>query len=183
MINNTDIARSTMECSNKDEALRAKRIAENKLLERDITGAKKFALKAQRLYPKLEGLHQFLVMIDVYVAHEKKINGESDYYNILGVDRLADEQALKKQYKNKLVKAGDAFKIMSQAWNVLSDKNKRNAYNLKVNNIKASNQPQTKPTWCTAIRSQTPTHDNAPCIALGFLFLAFLSVSLIRLAK
>ncbi|KAK6123736.1 hypothetical protein DH2020_042524 [Rehmannia glutinosa] len=132
-----------MEC-NKDEAVRAKGIAEKKLLERDIIGAKKFALKAQSLFPKLDGL-----IIVVYIAHEKKINGETDYYGIFGVDQFADEEALKKQYKrkalslhpdkNKSAGADEVFKILSQAWDVLSDKKKRSSYNLKIN-IRASNR-------------------------------------------
>lgn len=142
----TDI--SEMDC-NKDEAVKAKGIAEKKLIEKDITGAKKFALKAQSLFPKLDGLSQFLEIIDVYVAHEKKINGEADYYGIFGVDPFTDEDGLKKQYKrmalslhpdkNKSVGADGAFKMLSQAWSVLSNKDKRSAYNLKLN-IRASNQ-------------------------------------------
>ncbi|KAL0415654.1 UNVERIFIED_CONTAM: DnaJsubfamily B member 1 [Sesamum latifolium] len=137
-----------MDC-NKDEAVRAKGIAEKKLIERDISGAKKFALKAQNLFPKLDGLSQFLEIIDVYVAHEKKINGEGDYYGIFGVDPFVEEEVLKKQYKrmalslhpdkNKSVGAEGAFKILSQAWSVLSNKDNRNAYNLKIN-IRAPNQ-------------------------------------------
>lgn len=131
-----------MEC-NKDEAVRAKGIAENKLLERDTAGAKKFALKAHSLFPELDGLSQFLEIIDVYVAHEKKINGVTDYYGVFGVDPFADEEVLKKQYKrlalslhpdkNKSVGADGAFQIINQAWSVLSDKDKRSEYDVKVN--------------------------------------------------
>ncbi|XP_057804840.1 uncharacterized protein LOC131020170 [Salvia miltiorrhiza] len=137
-----------MEC-NKDEAVRAKGIAENKLLERDIAGAKMFGLKAQSLFPELDGLSQFLEIIDVYVAHEKKINGVSDYYGIFGLDPFCDEEILRKQYKrmalflhpdkNKSVGAEGAFQIMSEAWSVLSDKDKRSEYDLKVN-LRSSNQ-------------------------------------------
>lgn len=137
-----------MEC-NKDEAVRAKGIAENKLLERDTAGAKKFALKAHSLFPELDGLSQFLEIIDVYVAHEKKINGVTDYYGVFGVDPFTDEEVLKKQYKrlalslhpdkNKSAGADGAFQIISQAWSVLSDKDKRSEYDMKVN-VRSSNQ-------------------------------------------
>lgn len=40
---------SLMDC-NKEEALRAKEIAEKKIENRDFVGARKFALKAQSLY-------------------------------------------------------------------------------------------------------------------------------------
>lgn len=154
-----------MEC-NKDDAVRAKGIAENKLLERDILGAKKFALKAQNLFPELDGLSQFLEIIDVYVAHEKKINGVSDYYGIFGVDPFADEEILRKQYKrmalflhpdkNKSVGADGAFQIMSEAWSILSDKDKRSVYDLKVN-IRSSNQTASFST--SNVKYTTPATD------------------------
>ncbi|CAH8276041.1 unnamed protein product [Arabidopsis lyrata] len=87
-----------MEC-NKDEARRAMDIAERKVSENEYTGAKKFVNKAQALYPNLDGLKQVLIMIDVYISATNKINGEADWYGVLGVDPLADDEAVKKQYK------------------------------------------------------------------------------------
>uniref|UniRef100_A0A5B7BXN5 J domain-containing protein n=1 Tax=Davidia involucrata TaxID=16924 RepID=A0A5B7BXN5_DAVIN len=131
-----------MEC-NKDEAVRAKGIAEKKLTENDIAGAKKFALKAQNLFPGLDDLPQFLATLEVYVSAEKKINSEVDWYDVLGVDPLADDETLRKHYrklaltlhpdKNKSVGADGAFKILSEAWSLLSDKAKRMAYDQKRN--------------------------------------------------
>lgn len=46
-----------MEC-NKDEAIRARVIGERKLTEKDYVGAKKFVVKAQSLFPELEGIPQ-----------------------------------------------------------------------------------------------------------------------------
>ncbi|CAH8345780.1 unnamed protein product [Eruca vesicaria subsp. sativa] len=128
-----------MEC-NKDEAKRAMVIAEKKLSENDYVGAKKFLTKAQNLYPNLDGLNQVSMMIHVYISAENKINGgkESDLYEVLGVDPLADDEALRKQYKklalllhpdkNKCQGAEGAFKLVSNAWTLLSDKAKRIAY-------------------------------------------------------
>ncbi|KAJ0727288.1 putative DnaJ domain, Chaperone J-domain superfamily [Helianthus annuus] len=131
-----------MEC-NRDEAKRAKEIAENKFSTKDITGAKKFALKAQSLYPALDGISQFLAILDVYAAAENKINGELDFYGILGLNPLADDDAIKKHYrklalslhpdKNKSVGAEGAFQFVSEAWTVLSDKEKRSIYDHKRN--------------------------------------------------
>ncbi|KAA8533634.1 hypothetical protein F0562_030932 [Nyssa sinensis] len=127
-----------MDC-NRNEALRVKLIAEKKLTERDFAGAKKFALKAQSLYPELEDLSQLLTTLDVYISAGNKISGELDWYGILGVNPLADDETLKKQYMklalmlnpvtNKYVGADGAFKLLSEAWNLLSDKTKRLAYN------------------------------------------------------
>ncbi|KAJ6341317.1 hypothetical protein OIU78_009481 [Salix suchowensis] len=131
-----------MEC-NKDEATRAKEIAEKKLFAKDIAGAKKFALKAQNLYPGLEGIPQMLATLDVYVAAENKINGEADWYGILGADPQADEETVRKHYrklalmlhpdKNKSIGADGAFKCISEAWSLLSDKPKRVAYDQRRN--------------------------------------------------
>ncbi|MED6203737.1 hypothetical protein PIB30_002506 [Stylosanthes scabra] len=129
-----------MEC-NKDEANRAKEIAEKKFNAKDTLGAKKFALKAQNLFPDLDGIPQMLATLDVYVAAERKINGEADWYGVLGVDPFADDDTVRKQYrklalmlhpdKNKSVGADGAFKLISEAWSLLSDKSKRAAYDEK----------------------------------------------------
>ncbi|KAJ4705871.1 DnaJ domain [Melia azedarach] len=131
-----------MDC-NKDEAVRAKEIAERKVTEKDYSGAKKFALKAQNLYPGLEGISQILTTIDVYVSAEKKINGEVDWYAILGTNPWVDDETVRKQYrklalalhpdKNKAIGADGAFKLVSEAWSLLSDKARRLAYNEKLN--------------------------------------------------
>ncbi|XP_030461764.1 uncharacterized protein LOC115681831 [Syzygium oleosum] len=129
-----------MEC-NKDEATRAKEISETKFIARDMAGAKKFALKARSLYPGLEGMTQMLATLDVYVSAENKVNGEPDWYGVLGVVPTADEETVRRQYrklalmlhpdKNKSIGAEGAFKLISQAWSLLSDKVRRVAYDQK----------------------------------------------------
>ncbi|GAB4839756.1 hypothetical protein Ancab_020466 [Ancistrocladus abbreviatus] len=129
-----------MEC-NRDEATRAKEIAERKFEAKDIAGAKKFAMKAQALYPGLEGISQMLATLDVYISAENKINGAADWYAILGVTSQDDDDTVRKQYrklalmlhpdKNKSVGAEGAFKFISEAWSLLSDKNKRAVYDQK----------------------------------------------------
>lgn len=126
-----------MEC-NKDEAARAKEIAENKFKMKDIAGAKKFALKAQNLYPEIEGVSQMLATLDVYIAAENKVNEDVDWYGILNASPRDDDETLKRKYrklalmlhpdKNKSIGAEGAFKHVSEAWKFLSDKEKRAAY-------------------------------------------------------
>ncbi|PWA72125.1 dnaJ domain-containing protein [Artemisia annua] len=60
-----------------------------KFSSKDLKGAKKLALKAQNLFPGL----------DVHVAAENKVSDESDYYGILGVNPLADDDTGKKHYR------------------------------------------------------------------------------------
>ncbi|GJX52602.1 DnaJ domain-containing protein [Tanacetum coccineum] len=131
-----------MEC-NKGEALRAKELSEGKLIDKDYVGAKILAQKAEKLFPGLEGLSHLFIVLDVYIASEKKISGELDWYGILGVVPTTDDDTIRKSYrnlilslhpdKNKSVGAEGAFKLVSQAWMLLSDKIKRKAYDQKRN--------------------------------------------------
>lgn len=131
-----------MEC-NKDEALRAKELSEGKLIDKDYLAAKKLAQKAERLFPGLEGLSHLFIVLDVYIASEKKISGEPDWYGILGVVPTTDDEAIRQSYrklilslhpdKNKSVGAEGAFKLVSQAWMLLSDKIKRKMYDQQRN--------------------------------------------------
>lgn len=141
-----------MEC-NKDEAMRAKEIAEMKFDSKDFEGAKKFALKVQNLYPGLEGLPQMLATFDVYICASRKTNGEADWYSILGINPSADDETVKKQYrklalmlhpdKNKSIGAEGAFQLISEALSVLSDKSRRALYDHKRRSqVFSRNHPQ-----------------------------------------
>ncbi|XP_019088299.1 PREDICTED: dnaJ homolog subfamily C member 18-like [Camelina sativa] len=109
--------------SNEEEAKIAMDTAEKKLSENDYNGA--------------------------------KINGEADWYGILGVDPLADDEAMKKQYKklalllhpdkNRFNGAEGAFKLVLQAWDLLSDKDKRAAYDRKRKRKRSRMQDPPKP--------------------------------------
>jgi curved DNA-binding protein CbpA len=155
-----------MEC-NKDEAARAKEIAEKKFAANDLQGAKKFALKAQALFPGLEGIAHMVATMDIYLASKVKFDGEKDWYSILSVAITADDETLKKQYrklllqlhpdKNKSVGAEGAFQMVQEAYAVLSDKAKRAAYNQK-RNIRAFQQST----------SQSNKASVAPDAANGF---------------
>ncbi|KAL0445020.1 UNVERIFIED_CONTAM: Chaperone protein DnaJ [Sesamum latifolium] len=123
--------------SNIEEAVRAKAFAEKQFVEKNFAGAKNYALKAQMLCPELEGISQMVATFGVYMASEAKINGEPDFYSILGLDPSVDKSKLKKQYKkmavllhpdkNKTVGADGAFRLVSEAWTLLSDAAKRSS--------------------------------------------------------
>lgn len=131
-----------MEC-NKDEAQRAKGIAKKKFEAGDLQGARKFALKAQTLFPALEGVDQMIAIFDIYLASEGKVAGEKDWYSILSVPLNANDEKIKKQYKklvlqfhpdkNKSVGAEGAFQMVQEAYTVLSDRTKRAVYDQKRN--------------------------------------------------
>lgn len=129
--------------SKQEEALITKQHAEKRFVEKDFVGAKNFALKAQMLFPDLEGISQMVATFDIYVASEGKVNGEIDFYSILGLKPSADKSMVKRQYKrlavllhpdkNRTVGADGAFRLVSEAWTHLSDNAKRASYDLKRN--------------------------------------------------
>ncbi|PHU09272.1 hypothetical protein BC332_21132 [Capsicum chinense] len=130
-----------MDC-NKDEALRAKELAEKKMHGNDFLGAQKVALKAERLYPQLENISQLLAVCNVHCsAQSSTVGSEKDWYGILQIDMVADEVTIKKQYrrlalvlhpdKNKFPGAEAAFKLIGEANMVLSDPTKRALYDSK----------------------------------------------------
>ncbi|RZC59789.1 hypothetical protein C5167_007087 [Papaver somniferum] len=154
-----------MEC-NRDEANRAKEIAERKFTARDVVGAKKFALKAQNLFPGLEGISQMLSTLDVHLSGDNKIGDEADWYGILGVNPKADDDTVRKKYrklalmlhpdKNKSIGAEGAFKLISEAWSLLSDKTKRTMYDQR-RSLKTSQQ---KVPSASGVSSATPPGAN-----------------------
>lgn len=131
-----------MEC-NKDEAVRAKEIAEKKMQSNDFEGARKIVLKAKNLYPELENLTQMLSICDVHCAAQKKLLGsDKDWYGVLQVEKLSDEATVKKHFrrlalilhpdKNRFPGAEGAFKLISEAYALLSNTEKKSAYDNKI---------------------------------------------------
>ncbi|XP_071736707.1 uncharacterized protein [Rutidosis leptorrhynchoides] len=129
--------------SNVEEALRAKEHAEKLFGVRDFVGAKQFALRAQALCPQLEGISQMVATFEIYAATATNMNRDVDYYSVLGLDPSAEKSMLKRRYKkmavllhpdkNRTVGADEAFKLVSEAWAVLSDNTKRSLYDAKRN--------------------------------------------------
>ncbi|KAK8512069.1 hypothetical protein V6N13_023079 [Hibiscus sabdariffa] len=130
-----------MDC-NKEEAIRARDIAEQKMQNKDFSGALRVAAKAQQLYPDLENISQMIVVCDVHCAAEKRLFGDvMDWYAILKVEPTADETTIKKQYrkfafqlhpdKNKFPGAEAAFKLIGDAQRTLLDQGKRSTHDMK----------------------------------------------------
>lgn len=159
--------------ANLEEALKAKEIAEKRFVEKDFASAKSYALKAKELYPELEGISQMLTTFEVYTASEAKCNGEVDYYSILGLKPFADKDAVKKQYKkmavllhpdkNKCVGADGAFRLVSEAWTLLSDGSKRSSYDMKRNKQVSSNvnQPNSSSVHTTGGNCANPANSHS----------------------
>lgn len=154
--------------SNKDEARRAKEMAEKKFQAKDLQGAKRLAIKAQQMYPSLEGLSHMMAVLDVHITAQNRLaNGKLDWYAILQIDFGAEEGAIKKQYrklaftlhpdKNKSLGAEEAFKLVGEACRVLSDKATRSAYDLGHT---AQNPKPSSPQKSGKKRSRKPRQSN-----------------------
>ncbi|XP_022760474.1 uncharacterized protein LOC111306805 [Durio zibethinus] len=167
-----------MEC-NKEEAIRAKDIAEKKMQNRDFSGALRVAAKAQQLFQDLENIAQMIMVCEVHCAAEKRLFGnEMDWYAILKVEPTADEATIKKQYrkfalqlhpdKNKFPGAEAAFKLIGDAQRTLLDQGKRSAYDMKrkvtVNRPSpaAACRPPQKPNWYAHAAAQNNFSANFP---------------------
>ncbi|XP_071730336.1 uncharacterized protein [Rutidosis leptorrhynchoides] len=130
-----------MDC-NREEAIRAKQLAEKKMEIKDFYGALKIAIKAQQLYSELENISQMIAVCEVHCSAEKKSYGtDKDWYGILKLEPSADELSIKKQYrklalvlhpdKNKFSGSTDAFKLIGEAQRVLLDREKRAIHDSK----------------------------------------------------
>ncbi|CAM8996694.1 unnamed protein product [Rhodiola kirilowii] len=130
-----------MEC-NKEEAVRARELAETKMEKNDFVGARKLAIKAQQLCPNTDNIIQLLTVCDVHCASQQKIGGyEMDWYGILQIAQTADDSLIKKCYrklalllhpdKNKFPGAEAAFKLIGEAQRLLSDPVKRQVHDME----------------------------------------------------
>uniref|UniRef100_A0A2P2JYL0 Uncharacterized protein MANES_02G145200 n=1 Tax=Rhizophora mucronata TaxID=61149 RepID=A0A2P2JYL0_RHIMU len=126
------------EYRNRAEADRLLGIAEKLLHSRDFNGTRDFAILAQETEPLLEGSEQILAVAEVLLSSEKRINNKHDWYSILQLEHRSDDDAVKKQYrrlalllhpdKNKFPFADQAFKLVADAWAVLSDFERKSLY-------------------------------------------------------
>ena len=130
--------------TSRAEAERLLGVSEKLLQNRDLNGSRDFAVLAQETEPLLDGSDQILAVVDVLLAAERRINNHHDWYSILQVDTRCDDQELiKRQYrrlalllhpdKNKFAFADQAFKLVAQAWAVLSDSIKKPLYDNELN--------------------------------------------------
>lgn len=155
-----------MDFYNKEEANRAREAAVNKFIANDFAGARKFALKALSLDPEIVGITQMVATFAMHLAAQHTINGEVDHYGVLGVHPQADEETVKKRYKklvvilhpdkNKSIGAGEAFKLVSKACEVLSDKEKRAEYDSKRNFVVCEGRGASSSSKKGAAKGKTP---------------------------
>ncbi|CAI0406015.1 unnamed protein product [Linum tenue] len=137
------------------EAERLLGVAGKLLQSRDFTGSKDFAVLAQETDPLLDGSDQILAIADVLLSSDKKISDDHhhDWYSILQLDPAADFDLIKKQYrrlalllhpdKNKFPFADHAFKLVADAWAVLSDSSKKSPFDRDFFSLNNNNSAPT----------------------------------------
>ncbi|PWA42470.1 DnaJ domain-containing protein [Artemisia annua] len=136
-----------MQSSSQDEADRLLQIANTLLDENDLTAARDFALLAQETDSLLEGSDQITAIVDVLIAANQQINNHHNYYNILQIEnnRYNDQDRINQQYhrlaillhpdNNKFSSAGTAFKLVHDAWDILSHPVKKSTYDNRLFNV------------------------------------------------
>ncbi|CAL9219635.1 unnamed protein product [Arabidopsis halleri] len=165
-----------MEC-NKEDAIRARKLAEEKMEAGDFVGAQKFVTKAQRLFPNLENIVQMITICDVHSSAIKKIKGLDDWYGVLQVQPFADADTIKKQYrklalllhpdKNKFASAEAVFKLVGEANRLLSDQIKRSQYD---NRYRSHSMLANKHVHAYSGRHCEATNNDAENIASVYTF-------------
>ncbi|XP_026449007.1 uncharacterized protein LOC113349276 [Papaver somniferum] len=163
-----------MEC-NKEEAVRAKELAEKKMDSKDYVGARMMVFKAQKLYPSIENVSQMLTVCEVHCSAEHKVVGsEPDWYGILQIEQTADEASIKKQFrklalqlhpdKNKFPGAEAAFKLIGEAQRFLCDQSKRSQFDQKRKTMRPGQQRQSQN---QPSRNNYPSKQHSNPVATG----------------
>ncbi|XP_050377118.1 uncharacterized protein LOC126794444 [Argentina anserina] len=129
---------------NRVEAERLLGIADKLLQSRDLSSSREFAVLAQETEPLIDGSDQILAIVDVLLAADRRVNNHHDWYAILQLDRRSDDPDLiKRSYrrlalllhpdKNKYAFAEHAFKLVVDAWAVLSDPARKPVFDTELN--------------------------------------------------
>ncbi|KAI9111691.1 hypothetical protein K1719_017381 [Acacia pycnantha] len=122
------------------EALRLKAMAESKYKSSNLNSALKYAKRAQRLAPDLDGISEMVTSLDILSVASK--SPTPDWYKILQVEPFAHSNVIRKQYKklalilhpdkNPHAVSEEAFKLVGDAFRFLSDKIRRKEFDMKL---------------------------------------------------
>lgn len=125
------------------DASRLKAISETKFKKSNPKSALKYAKKAHRLAPNLEGISSMLTAFKIlFVASKSSTSDTKDWYKILQVEPFSHINTIKKQYKklalilhpdkNPHLGCEEAFKLVGEGFRVLSDKIRRKEYDMRL---------------------------------------------------
>lgn len=127
---------------NISEALREKGIAEKMMISKDYISARDKLLKAQKLYSAIENIGSMLTVCDILSASSIKFPGCGiDYYWVLQLMPSSTCSDVKHRYEKlvsllqpvryKFPGTDLALKLIQDAFHVLTDQDKRSAFELK----------------------------------------------------
>ncbi|CAL5360861.1 hypothetical protein CsSME_00037598 [Camellia sinensis var. sinensis] len=115
----------------REEAHRLKTLAEQKYKSSNLKSALKYAKRAHRLFPKLDGLSETLTAFKI-LRVAATASATLDWYKVLQIEPFSHINTIKKQYKrlalalhpdkNPFAASEEAFKLVGNAFRVLSDK-------------------------------------------------------------
>ncbi|XP_022896328.1 uncharacterized protein LOC111410298 [Olea europaea var. sylvestris] len=127
------------------EVLRLLTIAEELLWKRDLMRSKSFATRARDSDPTLLPADQILAVTDTLLSGDRRIGNDlQDWYSILQVSphQGRDMEVVASQYrrlalllnplKNKFAFADQAFRLVLEAWTVLSNPLKKSLYDKEL---------------------------------------------------
>ncbi|KAL6176075.1 hypothetical protein ACLB2K_052711 [Fragaria x ananassa] len=123
------------------EALRLKSTAQSKYKASNLKSALKYAKRAHRLCPNLDGVATMVTALEILrTAHKSTPN--PDWYKILQVEPFTHINTIRTKYKklafllhpdkNPHLCSGEAFKLVVEAFRFLSDRVRRKEYDTKL---------------------------------------------------
>ncbi|KAK7837114.1 uncharacterized protein LOC111990186 [Quercus suber] len=137
---------------NRVKALLEQQNAEQKIISsNDYTGARFNLLKAQQLFPAIDNISSMMDVCDVLSASNMTVPGYGiDYYWVLQLPPYSTMDAVKSRYqwlftllqpiKKTFPGTELALKLVADAFSILSDHEKRSAYDLKRKAFWGGNQ-------------------------------------------
>ncbi|XP_059640187.1 uncharacterized protein LOC132282499 [Cornus florida] len=135
----------------EQEALRLTSLAEKKYNNSNLKSALKYVKRAHRLCPDLDGVAEMVTAFKILRVAAKAATTATatataaetpDWYKILQVEPFSHINTIKSKYKklaltlhpdkNSFVASEEAFKLVGEAFRVLSDKIRRKEYDMKL---------------------------------------------------
>ncbi|KAL3620979.1 hypothetical protein CASFOL_035891 [Castilleja foliolosa] len=166
----------TNSAATRAEALRWLSIAEKLLSARDLMGSKSFASRAREADPTLSPADAILAVADTLLAGDRRIgNNQPDFYSVLRLtpQQGSDPELVASQYRslvlllnpqnNRFPFAEQAFRLVIDAWSVLSNPSRKSLYDNQLGFYLHHQQHQSDP-------FSLPIPASAPAPQQSFIF-------------
>lgn len=138
------------------EAKRWMEISRNLLEVGDLISTKEYAERAIDLDPLADGVDEILAVSDVLLASQRRVNEKKDWYSILNLDSSSslgnlDFSVVRNAYRrlalilcpnrNRHSGADIALRLVSEAWDFLSDPERKRLYDEEIEMMNAQSKP------------------------------------------